>query len=466
MNRWAAVATVVALVAAAPAATASAITPPAVDPAAVPPDTPPGPDEPLRMEHTCTVTGVLPGSDLGAPTPSQAFMDLPAMWRSAGRGAGVTVGIIDTGVNPSPRLPHLRGAGDYVDPAANGLSDCDDHGTIVASIIGGQPSDGDGFSGVAPDADLVSVRQSSDAFAPERPNPGDFEADRRAGTVASLARAIVHMANAGARVINMSVVACIPALKPVDQTTLGAAVRYAFVDKDVVLVAAAGNLGDRTVGNADCAQNPDVDAGNPTDPRNWGGVVTISAPSWFSDYVLSVGATDAKGAPAVDVNGREITLFGPWVGVGAPGVAVEGFDVHGGVVNAALDTQANQLKAVNGTSFSAAYVSGVAALIRAKYPTLPARGVVQRIEATAHSPAPVVDNKIGYGTVDGPAALNYDVPLDAAPVRENLTRPLTPPPPRPQPDRRPLLITLGGSMTALGLLAALVGVIAIAKEKR
>ena len=57
------------------------------------------------------------------------------------------------------------------------------------------------------------------------------EEDRRAGTVSSLARAVVAAANTGARVINMSIVACIPVLKPVDQTTLGAALRYAAVER-------------------------------------------------------------------------------------------------------------------------------------------------------------------------------------------------------------------------------------------
>ena len=147
MRRIAAALAIVGLTAATPLScgVAAAITPPVVDPGAVPPDTAPAPDEPLRQEKTCAVTGVLPGTDLGAQSPSQGFMDIPALWKSAGRGAGVSVGIIDTGVNPSDRLPHLRGDGDYVVPDANGLSDCDSHGTIIASIIGGAPSEADGF---------------------------------------------------------------------------------------------------------------------------------------------------------------------------------------------------------------------------------------------------------------------------------------------------------------------------------
>jgi membrane-anchored mycosin MYCP len=74
---------------------------------------------------------------------------------------------------------------------------------------------------------------------------------RKAGTIATLARAIVHAANLGARVINVSVTACIPAADPLDQRSIGAAVWYAATVKDAVIVAAAGNEGEDG-----CAQNP------------------------------------------------------------------------------------------------------------------------------------------------------------------------------------------------------------------
>jgi membrane-anchored mycosin MYCP len=440
---------------------AAALAPPVVNPAATPPDTPPGPDQPMRMIQSCAVTGVLPGGDLGAPPIGQAFMDLPALWESAGRGAGITVALIDTGVNRSPRLEHLRGAGDYIVADGDGLSDCDSHGTVIASIIGAAPAETDGLAGVAPDAELVSIRQSSDAFQPEQVAPGDAQNDRRAGTVASLARAVVHAANTGARVINMSVVACVPVLKPVDQTALGAALRYAAVDRDAVLVSAAGNLG-----SPGCTQNPDVDPTHPGDPRNWGGVVTVSTPSWFSDYVLSVSATDGAGAPAVDDHGKEISLSGPWVGVGAPGVFVEAVNDRGAVINATFDSQAGVMRSMSGTSFSAAYVSGLAALVRAKYPNLSAAQTIQRIERTAHSPANVVDNRIGYGTIDPVAALNDDVAIGQRLPTEHLTRRLVLPAPVPAPDRRPMATALIGSSIVIAVVVLLFGVLRLAGVDR
>lgn len=453
-QRGAAALIVVGLTMMSAATPAHAVTPPAVDPAATPPDTPPGPDQPMRMIQSCAITGVLPGSDLGSPPVGQAFMNLPALWQSAGKGAGVTVALIDTGVNRSSRLEHLRGGGDYIVGDGDGLSDCDSHGTVVASIIGAAPAEIDGLAGVAPDAELISIRQSSDAFQPENPSPADTQADRRAGTVGTLARAVVHAANTGARVINMSVVACIPVLKPVDQNTLGAALRYAAVDRDAVLVSAAGNLG-----TSGCAQNPDIDPTRPADPRNWSGVITVSTPAWFSDYVLSVSATDGAGAPAVDDHGREISLSGPWVGVGAPGVFVDGVTDRGNAINATFDSQAGVMRSMSGTSFSAAYVSGLAALVRAKYPNLSAAQVIKRIEWTAHSPAYLVDNRTGYGTIDPAAALNDDVNFGQRLPSEHLTRRLVLPAPPPTPDRRPMVTALVGSSATIAALALALGVL-------
>jgi len=53
----------------------------------------------------------------------------------------------------------------------------------------------------------------------------------------------VHAADLGARVITVAGITCLPANRNVDQGALGAAIRYAAVDKDAVIVAAAGNSG-------------------------------------------------------------------------------------------------------------------------------------------------------------------------------------------------------------------------------
>ena len=227
--------------------------------------------------------------------PGFTLLNISKAWQYS-TGNGVPVAVIDTGVNPSHRLPVVPG-GDYI-MGGDGLMDCDAHGTVVASLIaaapqglpmpapmpaapafpppagppatdaappppGGppppiapppppapvtvtqtqppppppppppepppedQPSNGpgdpvagqpddpevpppppgapDGVAGVAPHAVIISIRQSSRAFEPDKPGGGDMEARKKAGTVATLASAIVHAANMGAKVINVSV---------------------------------------------------------------------------------------------------------------------------------------------------------------------------------------------------------------------------------------------------------------------
>src|ERR1700730_6765888 len=85
---------------------AYAIDPPGIDPAAVPPDGNPGPAQPMKQSVYCTEVGVLPGSDFRVPPKYMDMLNLPEAWRF-GRGGGVKIAVIDTGVAPHPRLAHL-----------------------------------------------------------------------------------------------------------------------------------------------------------------------------------------------------------------------------------------------------------------------------------------------------------------------------------------------------------------------
>jgi membrane-anchored mycosin MYCP len=155
----------------------------------------------------------------------------------------------------------------------------------------------DAYSGIAPDVDIISIRQSSQAFTLKDAYTGDEDPQTRAKAddVETMARAIVHAANLGATVINISDVTCMSARNIIDQRALGAAVRYAAVDKNVVIVAAAGDSSKK-----DCKQNPIFDPMQPKDPRDWAGVTTVVTPSWFSDYVLTRQSTQkADRSPEV-----------------------------------------------------------------------------------------------------------------------------------------------------------------------
>ncbi|MGH3634545.1 MAG: S8 family serine peptidase, partial [Mycobacterium sp.] len=311
------------------------------------------------------------------------------------------------------------------------------------------PGAPDGVAGVAPHAVIISLRQSSRAYELANPAAGDSQARKKAGTIVSLASAIVHAANMGAKVINVSVTSCVSAADPLDQGALGAAVWYAATVKDAVIVAAAGNDGED-----ECAQNPVFDPLNPADPRDWHQVKTISSPSWFSDFVLSVGAVDNAGAPISK------SLAGPWVAAAAPGVGIMGLSSQtGGPVNAYPPSRPGEKNMPFwGTSFSAAYVSGVAALVRAKYPDLSAHQVINRILQTAHNPPRGVDNQVGYGVVDPIAALTFNVPAGERVSPGAQSRVIVPAAPPPPPDHRArnMALVFAAVMLAAVVLAALI----------
>ncbi|OWM07845.1 type VII secretion-associated serine protease mycosin [Mycolicibacterium peregrinum] len=419
---------------------AAAIAPPVIDPAAVPPDTT-GPEQPLEQRKACMAAFATEGAVFNDAQWSQRYLQLGEAHKWS-TGKDVLVAVIDTGVNGSPRVPAEPG-GDYITPDGDGLSDCDAHGSLVASLIAGRPAPEDAFVGVAPEARIVSIRHTSKAFSPTnaRKDPNDPNQSEAAGSIRTLARAIVHAANLGARVINISLTACIKATERIDQNMLGAAVRYAVVDKDAVVVAAAGNQNEGGLGGS-CVQNPPPSADEPDDPFGWGNVKTVVSPAWYSPLVLSVGAITENGKPA------DFSMSGPWVAAAAPGERSVAL-FNNVPVNARPGDEGPV--DINGTSFSSAYVAGVAALVRAKYPDWTANQVMDRILRTARHPGAGRDNTVGYGPVDALAALTWDVPLGPQ-VPTFPTKQIPPPPPPYVPDRGPntlvLLVVAGSAVVA------------------
>ncbi|MGV0750920.1 type VII secretion-associated serine protease mycosin [Mycolicibacter minnesotensis] len=431
-----------------------AITPPTVDLGVVPPSGTPGPVQATRQNSECGTTEIIAGTDLNDPPAAQGQIDLAAAWQFA-RGDGQTVAVIDTGVRPGPRLPAVEPGGDYIG-TTDGLTDCDGHGTLIAGLIAGQPGD-DGFSGVAPGARLLSLRATSAKITPATSN-GDPELAQAALAVAALSRAIVHAADLGARVIAVSAVHCVSADRNIDQSELGAAIRYAAVDKDAVVIAAAGDSGatGSVGGGAGCQSNPLTDLSRPDDPRSWGTVASVSIPSSWQPYVLSVASLAPNGQPS------KFTTAGPWVGLAAPGeniVSVSNRD-DGGLANALLGARQKPVP-LNGTGYASGYVAGVAALVRSRYPELSAAQVIHRLTATAHNAARAPSNILGAGSVDPVAALTWQLPTGSVPDAEPVKR--VAPPPQPEPKNyTPQLVALGGA-AALGLA---VGAAAIAARRR
>ena len=392
---------------------AQAISPPRIDDRWLPKPALPAPPQPTTQREVCAVLKAN-----SAPGQNQLTdLDLPQVWQLS-RGAGQRVAVIDTGVSRHPRLPAVVAGGDYVS-TGDGTQDCDVHGTLVAGIIAATPDPkADSFSGVAPEVTLISVRQSSAKFAPASDGSGTGMGD-----VNTMARAVRTAADLGASVINISSVACVPVGSALDDRALGAALAYAVDIKNAVVVAAAGNTG----GAAQCPQQrPDA---------SWETATVAVSPAWYDDYVLTVGSVNSQGAPSA------FTLAGPWVDVAAAG---EGATSLGSAP-------------VSGTSYAAPLVTGVAALIRARFPALTARQVMQRIESTAHHPAAGWDALVGHGTVDALAAVSTDLaPAANTSTPSSASVPITTAAtPRP-PDPHARNTAFGGAAICLvGLLTAL-----------
>ncbi len=297
----------------------------------------------------------------------------------------------------------------------DGTQDCDAHGTLVTGIIAAAAdSTTDSFSGVAPDVTLISIRQSSSKFAPAGDPSGSG-----AGDVDTMASAIRTAADLGASVINISSVACVPVTTGLDDRALGAALAYAVAVKNAVVVAAAGNTG----GGGQCPpQRPDA---------TWQTVSVAVSPAWYDDYVLTVGSVNTAGAASA------FTLAGLWVDVAAIGEAVTSLS------SAPL----------SGTSYAAPVVSGVAALIRARFPALTARQVMQRIESTAHHPPTGWNPLVGSGTVDVLAAVSTDSGRTAMAVTPPPARvPLATPTPRAANSRARDTALRGAAICLLTLM--------------
>src|SRR4051812_16476605 len=266
----------------------------------------------------------------------------PEAWARA-TGRGVTVAVIDTGI--AGDLPDFRdGAGAsrvtgsaVVNPAAHTASDRFGHGTHVAGIIagdGGRRTDAlaGRYVGVAPDANLVSIK---------------IDDDQGHATVLDaidgLQFAVDHKDEYGIRVVNLSLESTVAGSYRTDP--LDAAVEAAWFH-GLVVVAAAGNRG-RSVDAVQYAPGNDpfaVTVGA-VDDRGTRGIGDDQVAKWSSQGTTQ----DGVAKPELTAPGSQI------VSTIAPGSAylkqcpecvVDGAYFRAG-----------------GTSMSAPVVAGVVALV-------------------------------------------------------------------------------------------------------
>ncbi|MEZ7131717.1 S8 family serine peptidase [Nonomuraea sp. AD125B] len=287
-------------------------------------------------------------------------LELQKAWQVT-KGAGATVAVLDSGVDPGHR--DLTGAvrtGKDFTAGANppGVPPRRLHGTYMASLIAGHghgPAGKRGIIGVAPEADVLSVRV---ILEDEEPGFREFNTAERFEDV--VARGIRYAVDEGVDVINLSI------SKELATAKERAAVRYA-ISKGVVLVAAAGNEGDRKL------------------MRDY---APYSYPAAFPG-VVAVGATDRRLRRAAFSN------WNPSVQVAAPGVDIMGAG------------PGDEYWVGRGTSQATALVSGVVALIKARHPRMSPPLVAQALTAGAlDRPPGGYDTSTGFGVVSAARALS------------------------------------------------------------
>lgn len=261
------------------------------------------------------------------------------------KGKGVTVAVLDTGVQAD--IPELASAvlpgADFEHKDGNARVDWDirnyGHGTGMAVQIASRGGR-NGFFGVAPEAKILPVVALSNR---------------------AYVKAIPFAVDRGAKVINISQGG--PGDCPSD---LQRAIKYA-IDRDAIVLAAAGNEGDKE--NLSLA------------PANCKGVV-------------AVGGSTKKNTPW-NKSQRQ-----PYVTFAAPAEEV------GSVLK-----DGNFYPSEGGTSSATALTAGAVALIRSKFPQMTNREVVRQLIASALDIGPPGwDDQSGAGIIRPRLVLNGEIP--------------------------------------------------------
>lgn len=319
----------------------------------------------------------------------------PEAWDAGHTGDGVTVAVLDTGVDAEhPDLADAVVASADFSESASGADDLFGHGTHVAGIITGNgKASGGKIVGVAPDAQILN---------------GKVLDDFGSGSYSMIIPGMEWAAAKGADVVNMSL--GLPGGYTDGTDPLALAVNEISAANDLLFVLAAGNEG---------------------------GYTTVTTPG-SADLALTVSAVDAADAPTW------FTSRGPRIdGAAKPDLAAPGEEIL--APNAAYPESTNEAYiAYSGTSMATPHVAGVAALLLDARPELGSQelksilvGSAEDVSASVNldgSPVSVFD--VGSGRVFAPSAIDqrvYTMPsslgfgvfpfpqTDAEPATETLT---------------------------------------------
>lgn len=301
---------------------------------------------------------------------------VPSAWSAGYTGAGVTVAVIDSGINDShPDLQGPNGTSRVVyhqdftgTPTSNSSGaqyDLYGHGTHVAGIIAGNGSlSGGNYAGVAPGATLVDLRALD---------------QNGAGTdstvIAAIQQAIALQSTYNIRIINLSLGRGIGV--SYTQDPLCQAVEAAW-QSGIVVVVAAGNYGRLSVNGSN-------------------GYGTVTAPG-NDPYVLTVGATKSNGSTSTSAETlASFSSKGPTTydhvvkpDMVAPGNDIVSLAAPGATLEAAYPTELvtgsdgnNDYFTLSGTSMATPAVVGAAALLLQEQSTLTPDQVKARLMVSA-----------------------------------------------------------------------------------
>jgi serine protease AprX len=322
-----------------------------------------------------------------APEPTAVYtrsLGADNAWQAGAKGQGVTVAVLDTGVSEHADLAgrlvpvrnDLTGA---VTPCLNlsGEATCDDtygHGTFVAGVAAGDGTAGgsDAYSGVAPEANVLAIKVTGRSGATDVSN-----------VLAAIQWVVSFKSTYGIKVLNLSM--STDSVQSYRSDPFNYAVERAW-DAGIVVVVSASNRGPTSTTISKPGDDPLVVTVGAVDDRGTFGLGNDEIPDFTSR-----GPTPADGIAKPDVV--------------APGAHMTSLRVAGSTIATDSGSPAGPYLRGSGTSFSAAAVSGVAALMLGRNPAMTPNQVKYALLQTARDlPGSTDPMAVGAGEVDAAAA--------------------------------------------------------------
>jgi serine protease AprX len=297
----------------------------------------------------------------------------------AGRGTGIGIAVIDSGIAPHADVNPRVIASVNFNPTVTGTGDAFGHGTAVAGIIAGDGTAGGGrYMGIAPQANLINLRV----------NDGTGAAPTSA-ILNAILWAVANQDRYNIRVMNLSLLSSVA--ESYRTSPIDAAVEYAWLH-GIVVVVAAGNLGPQSALYA---------------PAN-------------DPYVITVGATDDHGT--VSLGDDTLARFSSY-GITQDGFAKPDLVAPGVHIVTALAPGSSfalnhpdhlvgsQYIELSGTSVASPIVAGIAALYLQRNDEIRPGQLKASLRATAHL-LPFAGSGSGYP--DAARALGQERPAGNA----------------------------------------------------